>query len=431
MSRTIAASGILVASLAAGCAASRPAARPEAAAMCRCTPDKPCWPTEADWQRFGASLHGKLEQPQSPLARCREDAAGEACAAALRNSKNPFYLQDQAGGTQSTGWLGAWSAATSAYAVAAEDSGDIVAAVDFARRYGLRLVIKGTGHDYLGRSNAPDSLLVWTHKMRRVSTHDAFLPSGCPATQAGSPAVSVEAGTRWLEAYQEVTVKHGRYVQGGGCTSVGAAGGFLQGGGFGSWSRKFGIAAASMLEAEMVTADGRLLVANACQNQDLFWALRGGGGGTFGIVTKVTLRSHPIPDRVGAARGRITAKTDDAFRELVVRLLRFYETTLNNEHWGEQIAISGDNAVDVTMTNLDLTADQVRAVWKPFLDWLASRPDAFTQTLAFPVLPFKYLWDAAWWAQNLPASIVLDRRPGQPKTQYWWAGNQGEVSAFI
>ena len=79
-----------------------------------------------------------------------------------------------------------------------------------------------------------------------------------------------------------------------------------------------------------------------------------------------------------------------------MRLLRFYETTLNNEHWGEQIAISGDNAVDVTMTNLDLTADQARAVWKPFLDWLASRPDAFTQTLAFPVLPFKYLWDAAW-----------------------------------
>src|SRR6267143_3737318 len=78
------------------------------------------------------------------------------------------------------------------------------------------------------------------------------------------------------------------------------------------------------------------------------------GGGTFGIVTRVTLRSHPIPDRIGAVRGRITAKTDDAFRELVVRHLRFYETTLNNEHWGEQIAISGDNAVDITMTNLDL-----------------------------------------------------------------------------
>jgi hypothetical protein len=221
---------VLVASLFAGCTASRPAGRPEAAAMCRCTPDKPCWPAAADWQRFGAGLHGKLEQPHSPLEPCRSDVAGEACAAAIKNAKNPFYLQDQAGGTQSTGWLGAWTAATSAFAVVAEDASDIAAAVDFARRHGLRLVIKGTGHDYLGRSNAPDSLLVWTHKMRRVSALDAFVPRACPATQAASDAVSVEAGTRWLEAYQEVTVKHGRYVQGGGCTSVGAAGGFMQGG---------------------------------------------------------------------------------------------------------------------------------------------------------------------------------------------------------
>jgi FAD/FMN-containing dehydrogenase len=55
---------------------------------------------------------------------------------------------------------------------------------------------------------------------------------------------------------------HGRYVQGGGCASVGAAGGFLQGGGFGSWSKKYGIAAASLLEAEVVTADGRVVIVN-------------------------------------------------------------------------------------------------------------------------------------------------------------------------
>src|SRR5260370_36305469 len=137
------------------------------------------------------------------------DAAGEACAAAIRNAKNPYYLQDQAGGTQSTGWRGTWTAAQSAYAVVAEDSADIQAAVDFARRNGLRLVIKGTGHDYLGRANAPDSLLVWTHKMRHVSMHDAFVPRGCPATES-SAAVSVEAGTRCLEAYQEVSVTNGR-----------------------------------------------------------------------------------------------------------------------------------------------------------------------------------------------------------------------------
>src|SRR5204862_1657355 len=139
-----------------------------------------------------------------------------------------------------------------------------------------------------------------------VAVHDAFVPRGCAPTQAGSPAVSVGAGTRWIEAYEEVTGKHGRYVQGGGCTSVGAAGGFMQGGGFGSWSKKFGIAAASMLEAEIVTAEGKVLVANACQNQDLFWALRGGGGGTFGIVTHVTLETHPLPAVLGDLEATIT-----------------------------------------------------------------------------------------------------------------------------
>src|SRR5262249_29589066 len=119
------------------------------------------------------------------------------------------------------------------------------------------------------------------------------------------------------------------------------------------------------------------------------------------------------------------------FKKLVVRLLRFCETALDNEHWGETFAIWGDNSIEFTMTSLDLTPDQARAIWKPFLDWVTSQPDAFTQNLSFPVLPFKYLWDASWWEQTLPANIVLDPRPGQPKTQYWWAGNQGEVSAFI
>src|SRR4030095_8874186 len=99
------------------------------------------------------------------------------------------------------------------------------------------------------------------HALRTVEVQDAFVPQGC--TTAAVPAVSVGAGTRWIEAYREVTGAHRRYVQGGGCTSVGAAGGFLQGGGFGSWSKKFGIAAASLLEAEVVTADGKLVVANA------------------------------------------------------------------------------------------------------------------------------------------------------------------------
>ncbi len=419
-----------VAFLVAGCTASRSTARPEAAALCRCTPDKPCWPAQAAWQRVGANLHGKLEQPQSPLAPCRNDAAGEACAAAMRNSKNPFYLQDQAGGTQSTGWLGAWNAAPSAYAVAAEDAGDIAAAVDFARQHGLRLVVKGTGHDYLGRSNAPDSLLVWTHKMRRVSMNDAFVPRGCPATQAGVPAVSVEAGTRWLEAYQEVTVKHGRYVQGGGCTSVGAAGGFMQGGGFGSWSKKYGIAAASMLEAEVVTADGRQLVANACQNQDLFWALRGGGGGSFGIVSKVTLKTHALPNYFGDVEGSIVAKDDAAFKELLERFLLFYRDRLSNEHWGEQVRVRRNNSLQISMVFEGMRASDAEQVWRPLRDWVERNRDAFTMKLQIFEVPGDRLWDYAFLKEHVPDAIERDERADQPGDRFWWAGDGEQVSTY-
>jgi FAD/FMN-containing dehydrogenase len=383
-----------------------------------------------NWQALRDQVGERLIQVQAPLASCMAGGGGAACSAALKSLQNPFFNEDDPGATQTNGWLDAWTPAVSPYAVAAESAQDIAAAVNFARDNKIKLAVKGTGHDYLGRSNAADSLLVWTHRMRKVTTHDAFRIAGGPANDPGIPAISVEAGARWLEAYVAATAA-GRYVQGGGCTSVGAAGGFIQGGGFGSFSKRYGTGAAGVLEMEVVTADGLIVVANDAQNQDLFWALRGGGGGTFGVVTRVTLRSHPIPERVGALLGRITARSDAAFRDLVVRLLRFYETMLNNEHWGEKFVIKGDNSVDFAMTTLDLTAEQARVIWKPFLDWLASQPDEFTQRLTFPVIPFKYLWDAAWWGQNVSANIVLDPRPGQPKTQFWWAGNQGEVSAFI
>jgi FAD/FMN-containing dehydrogenase len=159
---------------------------------------------------------------------------------------------------------------------------------DFARTNNLRLVVKGGGHSYLGGSNAPDSLLIWTRAMNKIVLHDAFVGQGCAGHQSPQPAVTVESGTMWIDAYRAVTVAGGRYVQGGGCITVGVAG-LVQGGGFGSWSKKFGTAAAGLLEAEIVTADGAVRIANACTNPDLFWAIKGGGGGSFGVLTKLTL----------------------------------------------------------------------------------------------------------------------------------------------
>jgi FAD/FMN-containing dehydrogenase len=272
-------------------------------------------------------------QPRSPLEPCAEDFASAGCSQALQTLKNPYALQDDPGATESLGFLGAWDAAPSEYAVVAETAQDIAVGVRFARDHGLKLVVKGTGHDYLGRSSAPQSFLLWTHRMRRISVHDAFVPAGCPAATPPSPAITVEAGTRWLEAYQAAG-KHGRYVSGGGCMSVGVAGGFLQGGGFGPWSNAYGISAAGLLEAQVVTADGVIRVANPCQNADLFWALRGGGGGTFGVVTEVTLLTYPAPASMGFAVGELRAKDDASYQELLRRFFAFYRSDLTGPTWG-------------------------------------------------------------------------------------------------
>jgi FAD/FMN-containing dehydrogenase len=100
--------------------------------------------------------------------------------------------------------------APSVYAVAVKTASDVAAAVDFAREHNLRLVVKGGGHSYLGTSNAPDSLLIWTRAMDEIVLHDGFVPQGCSTPP--QPALSVGAGAIWLHVYDAVTTKARRYV---------------------------------------------------------------------------------------------------------------------------------------------------------------------------------------------------------------------------
>jgi FAD binding domain len=190
----------------------------------RLRPSDPEWPSEARWKALSRDVGDRLIKVQSPLSICRDSPRGTPCLDIFKELKNPYYIGDEAGLTQTCGWLDAWTAEPSAYAVAARKTEDVVAAVNFARDNNLRLVVKGGDHSYLGTSNAPDSLLIWTHAMNDITLHDAFVPQGCAGRQAPQPAVTVGAGAIWMHAYNEVTTKGGRYVQGGGCATVGVAG---------------------------------------------------------------------------------------------------------------------------------------------------------------------------------------------------------------
>src|SRR5882724_1821118 len=279
----------------------------------RSRPDDPSWPSAAQWAELDAKVGGQLVQVRSLLEACRSAPEGAECAAVFRGLKNPWYIGDNVALTQTSGWVDAWTSAPSAYAVAARNAADVAAAVNFARTHRLRLAVKGGGHSYQGTSNAADSLLVWTRPMDRIEIDDAFVGQGC--SDRPQPAVSLGAGVVWLQAYDAVS-KAGRYVQGGGCTTVGVAG-LIQSGGFGTFSKRYGMAAAGLIEAEVVTADGMVRNANACTNPDLFWALKGGGGGSFGIVTRLTLRTRELPEFFGGMFVTVQAKSDAAYRELI------------------------------------------------------------------------------------------------------------------
>ncbi len=286
----------------------------KAAPFRRLRPGDPGWPTAQEWESLKAQLGGNLIKPTDLYSACTTDATGSDCADARKEIGNPFFIGDQSGGTQVSGWLNAWSPKPSAYAVAAHRREDVAAAVNFARAHRLRLAVKGGGHSYQGTSNAADSLLIWTRPMHAITLHDAFVPEG--SRDAPVPAVTIEAGAMWVDAYDAVMTKAHRYVQGGGCMTVGVAG-LIQSGGFGSFSKRYGTAASSLLQAEAVTADGKLRTVNAMRDPDLFWGLKGGGGGSLAVVTKVTLGTHELPDFFGFAGMNIKAASDEDFRRLL------------------------------------------------------------------------------------------------------------------
>lgn len=389
-------------------------------------PGDPQWPSDTQWSQLGSQLSGALIAVPSFISPCNSPEPGSECQTLVDNAQNPFYIGDQPGGTQVTGWLNAWTPAPSAMAIRAKTVADIAAGVSFAREHNLRLVVKGAGHSYQGTSNAPDSLLIWTREMTAIQLHEAFIPSGMEGRTEPRTAVTAEAGCMWIDLYHAVTEQSGRYVQGGGCTDVGVVGLVLSGG-FGSFSKGFGLAASHLLEAEIVTADGQIRIVNEASDPDLFWALKGGGGGVWGIVTKVTLRTHELPEYLGSAWGEIEASTDATFRLLIETFLTHYQAHLFNPHWGEQIRFSPDNKLRISMNCQGLTGPQSRSAWTEFFDWVRRTPGIeIIAEVGAGVMEAR-----GWWSIDANSSLVRDPRPSSPTHHAWWRGDQGQANAFL
>jgi FAD/FMN-containing dehydrogenase len=161
------------------------------------------------------------------------------------------------------------------------NAGDVMATVLYARENGLDLAVRGGGHSAPGFGTVDDGVVIDFSRMRTVRVD----PTGATARS--------DAGATWGD-FNSATYPFGLATPGGVISSTGVAG-LTLGGGIGYLSRGFGLSCDNLISADVVTADGRFLVASERENADLFWALRGGGG-NFGVCTSLEYRLHPVKD---------------------------------------------------------------------------------------------------------------------------------------
>ncbi|CAE6541701.1 unnamed protein product [Rhizoctonia solani] len=256
-----------------------------------------------------------------------------------------------------------YQGSVSPYYIAVKTAADVTQAFAFSKRTGVPLSIKNTGHDYAGRSTAPGSLALWTNQIKYINYSSAFVPEECNQDGGrGVPALTYGAGQDFQSLYLFSEANNITFI-GGSARTVGAAGGWLQGGGHGILSNTYGLGVDRVLQFRVVTPDGRARVANACQNKDLFWALRGGGGGTFGVVLEAT--SEIVPNRVPtiALNWQLTPTPSNIklfFEILVQNSLRW-----SQEGWGGYLTPTMS-----ILANPKLNATQAADSLKPLTDFL-------------------------------------------------------------
>jgi FAD/FMN-containing dehydrogenase len=186
-----------------------------------------------------------------------------------------------------------------AVVVRAASAADVEAAVDHARDNGLDLAVRGGGHSVPGFGTVDDGVVIDLSGMRDVSV------------DADARTARTQGGATW-GVFNDATHAHGLATTGGIISTTGV-GGLTLGGGIGYLARGAGLSCDNLVAAEVVTADGRTVTASEREHEDLFWALRGGGG-NFGVVTSMEFRLHPIAEIYGGPMFFEVAAAPDILR---------------------------------------------------------------------------------------------------------------------
>ena len=202
------------------------------------------------------------------------------------------------------------------------------------------------------------------------------------------PVFTFGAGVQWIEAY-DAARQQNRVIVGGSSRSVGAAGGWFAGGGYSAISPNYGLGAPNspvwtkshspncfvgvdnVLEIRIVTANGDHVIANAYQNEDLFWALRGGGGGTWGVVTSVTYKTHP-PTPLSSAFLLANSTDANSTQKVFAEIIRL-TPSLVEQGYGGSCRIS-PNQITLSFLSPNVTAEETQATFLPLFELAASQP---------------------------------------------------------
>ncbi|KAF9891408.1 hypothetical protein FE257_004264 [Aspergillus nanangensis] len=266
---------------------------------CRCFPGDACWPTHEVWSAFNKTIDGRLVATVPLGAPCHAPTYDEAECASLRQS---WTLPEQHYESSSSIMAPFFTNGSCdpfhpiskpctldtlvRYSVDVHSPAHISRALAFATKHNLRVLVRNTGHDYNGKSTGAGALAIWTHHLKHIAIHDYA------DSHYTGKAITVGAGVQGIEAYKAADT-HGLEVVGGECPTVGIAGGYTQGGGHSALASRHGLAADQVLKWEVVTAGGEFVVATRDNKyKDLYWALCGGGGGTYGVVWSMTSKAH-------------------------------------------------------------------------------------------------------------------------------------------
>ncbi|KAF8813980.1 FAD-binding domain-containing protein, partial [Phlegmacium glaucopus] len=225
--------------------------------------------------------------------------------------------------------------------------------------------------------------LIWTHNMKDTLYNSTFVPDGAPvATENTFNSVTLGAGVQWHEAY-DFAQKQGRFIVGGisAGASVGAAGGWVMGGGHSAFSPKFGLGVDNVLQFTIVLADGSLITTNSFKHPDLFWALRGGGGGTYGVVTSTTYQTHPIFPLTLAF---ITSNfTSPAIAQNVTTEFIKLHPTISDAGWGGYITLS-NTSFSAILAAPNISWADTNTTFLPFAQYVADATGGLSQDTTIP-----------------------------------------------